>query len=84
MPLHSSSLLIPHMRNVVAAFLQDRIGPDRAGPFGILQPLADGLKFIMKKKLFQMSLIVIVYFRPQHCHAHSVDGGVGYSLGKHW
>ena len=26
----------------VAAILQDRVGPDRAGPFGILQPLADG------------------------------------------
>jgi len=34
----------------VAAFLQDRLGPDRAGPFGILQPLADGLKFIMKEE----------------------------------
>src|SRR5258706_16424488 len=33
-----------------AAFLQDRLGPDRAGPFGILQPLADGLKVIMKEK----------------------------------
>ena len=35
----------------VAAFLQDRIGPDRAGPFGILQPLADGMKFIMKEEI---------------------------------
>ena len=26
----------------IAAVLQDRIGPDRAGPWGILQPLADG------------------------------------------
>ena len=34
----------------VAAFLQDRLGPDRAGPFGIFQPLADGLKFIMKEE----------------------------------
>ena len=25
----------------VAAFLQDRLGPDRAGPFGLLQPIAD-------------------------------------------
>lgn len=35
----------------VAAFLQDRVGPDRAGPFGLLQPLADGLKFIMKEEI---------------------------------
>jgi NADH-quinone oxidoreductase subunit H len=35
----------------VAAFLQDRVGPDRAGPFGIMQPLADGLKFIMKEEI---------------------------------
>jgi len=35
----------------VAAFLQDRIGPDRAGPFGLLQPLADGLKFLMKEEI---------------------------------
>lgn len=33
----------------VAAFLQDRIGPNRAGPFGILQPLADGIKMFMKE-----------------------------------
>ncbi len=34
----------------VAAFMQDRLGPDRAGPFGILQPLADGLKMFMKEE----------------------------------
>ena len=35
----------------VAAFLQDRIGPDRAGPFGILKPLADGVKMFMKEEI---------------------------------
>jgi NADH-quinone oxidoreductase subunit H len=33
----------------VAAWFQDRIGPDRAGPFGILQPLADGGKLFFKE-----------------------------------
>jgi NADH-quinone oxidoreductase subunit H len=35
----------------VAAFMQDRLGPNRAGPFGILQPLADGLKMLMKEEI---------------------------------
>jgi NADH-quinone oxidoreductase subunit H len=33
----------------IAAFLQDRLGPDRAGPWGILQPLADGGKMFFKE-----------------------------------
>ncbi|RYY08026.1 MAG: NADH-quinone oxidoreductase subunit NuoH [Sphingobacteriaceae bacterium] len=35
----------------VAAFLQDRVGPDRAGPFGIFQPMADGAKMFMKEEI---------------------------------
>jgi NADH-quinone oxidoreductase subunit H len=35
----------------VAAFLQDRVGPDRAGPFGLMQPLADGVKMFMKEEI---------------------------------
>lgn len=34
----------------LAAFLQDRLGPNRAGPFGILQPLADGIKLFFKEE----------------------------------
>ena len=35
----------------VAAVLQDRRGPNRAGPFGLFQPLADGLKLFMKEEI---------------------------------
>ena len=35
----------------VAAILQDRPGPNRAGPFGLLQPFADGLKLIAKEEI---------------------------------
>ncbi len=35
----------------VAAVMQDRVGPNRAGPFGLLQPLADAVKMFMKEEL---------------------------------
>src|ERR1700735_2741829 len=35
----------------IAAYFQDRIGPNRAGPFGILQPLADGAKMFLKEEI---------------------------------
>jgi NADH-quinone oxidoreductase subunit H len=35
----------------VAAILQDRPGPNRAGPFGLLQPLADGVKMFTKEEI---------------------------------
>ena len=35
----------------VAAFFQDRVGPNRAGPWGILQPLADGGKMFLKEEI---------------------------------
>ncbi|MGJ1349818.1 NADH-quinone oxidoreductase subunit NuoH [Sphingobacterium siyangense] len=35
----------------IAGFMQDRYGPDRAGLFGILQPLCDGGKFFFKEEI---------------------------------
>ncbi len=38
----------------VAAFLKDRLGPNRAGPFGLLQPLADGVKLFFKEEFIPL------------------------------
>ncbi len=35
----------------ISALMQDRVGPNRAGPFGLLQPLADGIKMFMKEEI---------------------------------
>ncbi len=51
----SGSLLVAmystYAERKVAAIIQDRRGPNRAGPFGILQPLADGLKLFFKEEI---------------------------------
>ena len=35
----------------LSAVIQDRWGPNRVGPFGLFQPIADGIKFIMKEDI---------------------------------
>ncbi|MEK6224124.1 MAG: NADH-quinone oxidoreductase subunit H, partial [Thermodesulfobacteriales bacterium] len=45
----------------VSAFIQDRIGPNRVGPFGLLQPLADGVKFIFKEDIIPRDANKYIY-----------------------
>jgi NADH-quinone oxidoreductase subunit H len=39
----------------VAAVIQDRKGPSRAGPFGLLQPVADGMKLFFKEEIIPLT-----------------------------
>ena len=45
----------------VAAAIQDRIGPNRAGPFGLLQPACDGIKSFLKED-FTPAHVRKIYF----------------------
>ncbi len=40
----------------ISAWLQDRIGPNRVGPGGLLQPLADGVKFLLKEDIISRNV----------------------------
>ena len=44
-------LIMIYAERRVSAFMQGRLGPNRVGPQGILQPIADGIKFLMKEDI---------------------------------
>ncbi len=44
-----------------AAMIQDRPGPNRVGPFGLLQPLADAIKFFFKEDIIPSTADKLLY-----------------------
>jgi NADH-quinone oxidoreductase subunit H len=59
--LISTALFIWGERRIVAK-MQSRIGPNRLGPFGALQTLADGVKFFFKEDIEPVSVDKRVYY----------------------
>lgn len=78
----------------IAAILQDRVGPNRAGPFGLLQPIADGIKMFFKEEMIPsksnkwLFILGPCFFMLTACltgvvipwGGNIVIGGVSYSL----
>lgn len=44
------------------SWMQDRIGPNRVGPFGLLQPIADGVKLFLKEEVIPATVDKMVYW----------------------
>lgn len=57
----------------VAAWLQDRIGPNRAGKGGLLQPLADGLKLFAKEEFEPDTPNRFCFYRSRNCNDYRFD-----------
>lgn len=51
-PLMLAVAYLTYFERKVIGYIQTRIGPNRVGPWGLLQPIADGLKLLMKEVIF--------------------------------
>ena len=51
-----------YLERKVAALIQQRVGPNRVGPFGLLQPLADVIKLILKEDIVPTAADRLVHF----------------------
>ncbi|MEI8212773.1 MAG: NADH-quinone oxidoreductase subunit NuoH [Planctomycetota bacterium] len=54
-------LYMTFVERKLAAYVQDRIGPNRVGPFGLLQAVADGLKIFLKEQIIPDHVYKVLY-----------------------
>ncbi|PZR74418.1 MAG: NADH-quinone oxidoreductase subunit NuoH [Chthoniobacterales bacterium] len=54
--------LISVLERKILGRIQNRYGPNRVGPFGLLQPLADGIKLLIKEDIVPVRADKVVHF----------------------
>ena len=71
-----------YMERKFLARFQSRYGPNRAGPFGLLQPVADGVKLIFKEELVPAQADKLIFtLAPDHHGCTGLDYPGGGAVG---
>jgi len=55
-------LYMTFIERKIAAYVQDRVGPNRVGPFGLFQAVADGIKIFLKEQIIPDHVYTTLYF----------------------
>jgi len=58
--MHALAYIVLLERRLLG-FIQMRLGPNRVGPYGLLQPLADGIKFFFKEEIIPRDADRVLY-----------------------
>jgi NADH-quinone oxidoreductase subunit H len=59
--LQGTGGFLVYVERKICAYMQDRIGPNRVGPYGLFQVVADGLKFILKEEFIPKNADTVLF-----------------------